>query len=74
MIEGSESGFIFLTRGSGSGSRRPKNIWIRRIRIRNTGGNPNEKPFPKFEKLYFQHPKNRLNSVTGYGKRMIFKM
>jgi hypothetical protein len=28
MIEGSGSGFIPLTRGSGSGSRRPKNIWI----------------------------------------------
>ncbi len=33
MIEG--SGSIPLT--TGSGSRRPKNIWIRRIRIRNTG-------------------------------------
>jgi hypothetical protein len=36
MIEGSGSGSIYLTRGSGSGSRRPKIIWIRRIRIRNT--------------------------------------
>ncbi len=37
MIEGSRSGAgsIPLTNGSGSGSRRPKNIWIR-IRIRNT--------------------------------------
>ncbi len=37
MIEGSGSGFIPLTRGSGS--RRPKNIWIRQIPIwsRNTG-------------------------------------
>jgi hypothetical protein len=37
MIEGSESGSIPLT--SGSGSWRPKNTWIRliRIRIRNTG-------------------------------------
>ncbi len=37
MIDG--SGSISLTRGSGSGSRRPWNIWIRRIRIRirNTG-------------------------------------
>jgi hypothetical protein len=26
-----------LTNGSRSGSRRPKNIWIRRIRIHNTG-------------------------------------
>ncbi len=32
MIDG--SGSIFLTRGSGSGSMRPKNIWIRSIRIR----------------------------------------
>ncbi len=32
MIEG--SGSIPLTYGSGSGSRRPKNMWIRRIRIR----------------------------------------
>jgi hypothetical protein len=36
MIEGSGSGSIPLTNGSKSGSRRPKNIWIRiRIRIRN---------------------------------------
>jgi hypothetical protein len=40
MIDG--SGSIPLTNGSGSGSRRPKNMWIRwirnpiRIRIRNT--------------------------------------
>ena len=33
---GSESGSIPLTNGSRSGSRRPKNTWIR-IRIRNTG-------------------------------------
>jgi hypothetical protein len=35
---GSGSGFIPLTNGSGSGSRRSKNTWIRwiRIRIRNT--------------------------------------
>ncbi len=43
MMDGSGSrvrtGSIYLTRGSGSGSRRPKNIWIRwiRIRIRNIG-------------------------------------
>ncbi len=43
VIEGSRSGSgsIPLTDGSGSGSRRPKNMWIRwiriRIRIRNTG-------------------------------------
>jgi hypothetical protein len=40
MIEGSRpgSGSIPLTNGYGSGSRRPKNTWIRwiRIRIRNT--------------------------------------
>ncbi len=41
MIEGSGSGAgsgsesIPLTNGSGYGSRRPKNMWIRRIRIRN---------------------------------------
>ncbi len=34
MIEGSGSGSISLT--SGSGSERPKNMWIRWIRIRNT--------------------------------------
>jgi hypothetical protein len=34
---GSESGSIPLTNGSGSGSRRPKNMWIQWIRIRNTG-------------------------------------
>jgi hypothetical protein len=37
MIEGCGSGSVPLT--NGSGSRRPKHIvWIRRIRIRNTGG------------------------------------
>jgi hypothetical protein len=38
MIEGpgSGSGSISLTNGSGCGSGRPKNIWILRIRIRNT--------------------------------------
>ncbi len=35
MIEG--SGSVPLIKGSGAGSRRTKNIWIRRIRIRNTG-------------------------------------
>jgi hypothetical protein len=34
MIEGSGSGSIPLTNGSGFGSRRPKNMWIRWIRIR----------------------------------------
>jgi hypothetical protein len=34
MIEGSGDGFIPLTRGTGSGSRRPRNIWILWIRIR----------------------------------------
>jgi hypothetical protein len=44
MIEGSGSGAsesgsgtIPLTNGYGSGYRRPKNTWIRWIRIRNTG-------------------------------------
>ncbi len=37
MIEGSGSESIPLTNGSGSGSRGPKNMWIRWIRIRNTG-------------------------------------
>jgi hypothetical protein len=37
MIEGSGSGSIPLTRGSGSGFWRPENMWIRWIRIRNTG-------------------------------------
>jgi hypothetical protein len=32
MIEGSGSGSIPLTSGPGSGSRRPKNMWIRWIR------------------------------------------
>ncbi len=36
MIEVSGSGSIPLTNGSGSGFRRPKNTWIRWIRIRNT--------------------------------------
>ncbi len=34
---GSGSGSIPVTSGCGSGSRRPKNKWIRWIRIRNTG-------------------------------------
>jgi hypothetical protein len=38
MIEGSGSGSIPLTSGSGSG--RPKNTWIPWIRIRNTASNP----------------------------------
>ncbi len=36
MIEGSGSGSIYLTNGSGCGSGRPKSIRILRIRIRNT--------------------------------------
>jgi hypothetical protein len=36
---GSVSGSIHLTNGSGSGSRRSKNIRIQRIRIRNTAAN-----------------------------------
>ncbi len=40
MIEGIGSGSVPLTNGSGFGSRRPKNICIRRIRIRNTDSNP----------------------------------
>jgi hypothetical protein len=36
MIEGSGSGSISLTNGFRCGSGRPKNIWILRIRIRNT--------------------------------------
>ncbi len=36
MIEGSGSGSVSLTNGSGFGSRRPKNIRILRIRIRYT--------------------------------------
>jgi hypothetical protein len=36
MIEGFGSGSIHLTSGSEPGSGRPKNMWIRWIRIRNT--------------------------------------
>jgi hypothetical protein len=36
MIERSGAGSVPLTKGSGSGSKRPKNIHILRIRIRNT--------------------------------------
>jgi hypothetical protein len=39
MIEGFGSGSIPLTCGFGSGSWRPKNMWIRWIRIRNTAKN-----------------------------------
>jgi hypothetical protein len=38
-MEGSGSGSIPLTSGSGSGFERPKNMWIRWIRIRNTASN-----------------------------------
>ena len=53
MIEGSEagSGSIPLTSVSGSGSRRPKNIWIRiriQIRIHNT--------VHKYRKFSFTYP------------------
>jgi hypothetical protein len=45
IIEGSGSGSLPLTSESGSGSWRPKNMWIRwirirRIRLRNTARNP----------------------------------
>ncbi len=45
MIEGSGSGSIPVTSGSGFGSGRPKNMWIRwiRIRIRNTGRKAHER-------------------------------
>jgi hypothetical protein len=36
MIEGSGSGSGTIPLTSGSGSWRPKNMWVRRIRIRNT--------------------------------------
>ncbi len=36
MFKGSRSGSIPLTNGSRSGSRRPKNVWIRWFQIRNT--------------------------------------
>jgi hypothetical protein len=56
MIEGSGSGSTPLTSGSGSG--RPKNMWIRwiRIRIRNTGWNkvPVSKWSPKTEENWRQ--------------------
>jgi hypothetical protein len=46
MIEGSGSGygsgFVPLTNGSGSGSVRPKNIRIRRIRIHHTDKKENK--------------------------------
>ncbi len=38
-MEVSGCGPVPLTSGSGSGSRRPKNLWIRLIRISNTGTN-----------------------------------
>jgi hypothetical protein len=42
MIEG--SGSVYLTNGSGSGGpKNPKNMWILRIRIRNTASNINLK-------------------------------
>ncbi len=47
MIEG--SGSVLLT--SGSGAKRPKNIWIRRIRIRNTGLGKHR--LPLFGPLFF---------------------
>ncbi len=35
-MEESGAGSVLVTKGSGCGSERPKNIWILRIRIRNT--------------------------------------
>ncbi len=52
MTEGSKSGTVHLTYGSGSGSKRPKNIRIRRIRFRNTGKN---KGLLKMEHVYSSH-------------------
>ncbi len=58
---GSGSGSIPLTNGSGSGSRRPKNMWVRwiqiRIRIRNTAlktstGKKSGKPLMKYMKTW----------------------
>jgi hypothetical protein len=43
LIEG--SGSVYLTYGSGSESRRPKNIWILRIRIRIRNTARNKKKF-----------------------------
>jgi hypothetical protein len=45
MIEGSEFGSVSLTNESGSGSWRPKNIWILRIRIRTTANRYPETDF-----------------------------
>ncbi len=42
MIEGSGFGSIPMT--NGSGSKRPKNMWIRWIRIRNTAEGYGEIP------------------------------
>ncbi len=50
IIEGSWSGSKPLTSGSESGSWRPKNIWIRWIRIRNTAQNS---PKSLFCQLFF---------------------
>ncbi len=39
MMEGFGPRFLLVTSGSGCGSEKPKNIWILRIRIYNTGKN-----------------------------------
>ncbi len=51
MIEGSGSGSISLT--NGSGSRRPKNTWIRWIRIRISNTDSNKRKRASFYVLTF---------------------
>jgi hypothetical protein len=65
MIEGSVAGSIPLTNGSVSVSRtrRPKNVRIRRIRIRNTGYNRTR--FLLWEQCLKNHKPRRSCSCSG---------
>jgi hypothetical protein len=64
VIEGSRSGSgsIILTDGSGSGSRRPNNMWIRWIRIRNAGYNGLRIEKVTVKRLQFNN-KNRTETL-----------
>ncbi len=66
VIEGFGSGSIPLTNGSGSGSRRPKNIWIWRIRISNTAINTDKHlPQSPFTGQIFRWRPFALVSICG---------
>ncbi len=61
---GFESGFVVLTNGSGSRSKRPKNMRILRIRVPNTGLN---KYFRFVAKFFLSFAVLVIRDILGYG-------